>query len=156
RKDTWARYPAPKKIPVVYEPDPDQPDPKAKAGQKLPWKQVAATIAGLDLSQHKGPDAGKQRGWKGISADAPPLDLHIEGLEPEFPFITGVLSSEASPNQRMQALMFQSEDLRQIQHEWQRAWMIDQPAHMKIDRIHGSIGPQGLQTHLGLPPAVDP
>jgi hypothetical protein len=44
RKDHWALYQAPKKIPVVYEPDPDQPDPKAKAGQKLPANQVLQTI----------------------------------------------------------------------------------------------------------------
>jgi tetratricopeptide (TPR) repeat protein len=44
RKDRWALYQAPKKIPVVYEPDPDQPDPKAKAGQKLTAKQIVATV----------------------------------------------------------------------------------------------------------------
>jgi hypothetical protein len=44
RQDHWALYHAPKKIPVVYEPDPDQPDPKAKAGQRLPAKQVLQTI----------------------------------------------------------------------------------------------------------------
>jgi hypothetical protein len=44
RQDHWALYPAPKKIAVVYEPDPDQPDPKAKVGQKLPARQVVKTI----------------------------------------------------------------------------------------------------------------
>jgi tetratricopeptide (TPR) repeat protein len=44
RKDHWAMYPAPNKIPVVYEPDPDQPDPKAKAGQRLPARQVVKTL----------------------------------------------------------------------------------------------------------------
>src|SRR5262249_9472232 len=37
RKDHWAMYAAPAKIPVVYEPDPSQPDPKLlKSGLKLP------------------------------------------------------------------------------------------------------------------------
>jgi hypothetical protein len=44
RKDHWALYHAPKKIPVVYEPDPDQPDPKAKVRQKLPATQLVKTI----------------------------------------------------------------------------------------------------------------
>jgi hypothetical protein len=44
RQDRWALYPAPKKIAVVYEPDPDQPDPKAKVGQKLPARQILNTI----------------------------------------------------------------------------------------------------------------
>jgi predicted Zn-dependent protease len=44
RKDRWALYPAPKKIAVVYEPDPDLPNPKAKAGQRLPARQVVKTV----------------------------------------------------------------------------------------------------------------
>src|SRR5262245_45717506 len=46
RKDHWAMYPALAKIPAVYEPDPDQPDPKLlKSGQRLPARQVLRTIA---------------------------------------------------------------------------------------------------------------
>jgi hypothetical protein len=51
RKDHWALYPAPRKIPVVYEPDPDQPDPKARARQKLPARQIIKTIMVRDLPQ---------------------------------------------------------------------------------------------------------
>jgi hypothetical protein len=46
RKDHWAMYPCPAKIPVVYEPLPGEVDPKAvKAGKKLPVAQVINTIA---------------------------------------------------------------------------------------------------------------
>ena len=47
----------------------------------------------------------------------------------------------ADPNERMQQLIYQSEDYRQIKAEWFRFWMIDQPSHMTYDRIHGGIGP---------------
>jgi tetratricopeptide (TPR) repeat protein len=44
RKDHWAMYAAPDKIPLVYEPEAGQPDPKtARAGRK-PAKQVLDTI----------------------------------------------------------------------------------------------------------------
>jgi hypothetical protein len=47
----------------------------------------------------------------------------------------------SDPNQRMEALLFQSEDLRQIGNEWRRFWMNDQPSHMTYERVHGGIGP---------------
>jgi hypothetical protein len=55
----------------------------------------------------------------------------------------GCLINEYSsdPNTRMEELVFQSEDLRQINNEWRRWWMIDQPSHMTYERIHGGIGP---------------
>lgn len=40
---------------------------------------------------------------------------------------------------RMETLLNQSEDLRQIQYEWARFWFTDQPSHMTYDRIHGGI-----------------
>ncbi|MCI0380086.1 MAG: hypothetical protein L0215_21085, partial [Gemmataceae bacterium] len=46
RKDHWALYPAPAKIPVVYEPEEGQPDPKLlKESKKLPAKTVMQSIA---------------------------------------------------------------------------------------------------------------
>ncbi len=45
------------------------------------------------------------------------------------------------PNVRMEQLLFQSEDLRQIQDEWRRLSIHDQPAHMTYERVHGDIGP---------------
>src|SRR5262249_7015149 len=52
RKDHWAPYVLPEKIPVVTEPDPDDPGPDAKA-KKLPAQQVLATIAGYQESGAK-------------------------------------------------------------------------------------------------------
>jgi hypothetical protein len=45
------------------------------------------------------------------------------------------------PNVRMEQLMFESEDLRQIHNEVRRFWMNDQPSHMTYERVHGGIGP---------------
>jgi hypothetical protein len=44
-------------------------------------------------------------------------------------------------NERMDVLLNQSEDLRQINGEWRRFWMNDQPSHMTYARVHGGIGP---------------
>lgn len=46
----------------------------------------------------------------------------------------------SDPNQRMDVLLNQSEDLRQIGQEWRRFWMNDQPSHMTPERIHGGAG----------------
>lgn len=45
----------------------------------------------------------------------------------------------SDPNVRMQQLMYNSEDLRQIGNEWRRFWFNDQPSHMTPERIHGGI-----------------
>ncbi|MCS6863804.1 MAG: hypothetical protein RMJ56_16940 [Gemmataceae bacterium] len=45
----------------------------------------------------------------------------------------------SDPNVRMQQLLFQSEDLRQIHNEWRRFWFNDQPCHLTPERIHGGI-----------------
>jgi hypothetical protein len=47
----------------------------------------------------------------------------------------------ADPNERMEQLIFQSENLRQIKKEWARFWLVDQPSHMTYDRVHGGLGP---------------
>ena len=44
-------------------------------------------------------------------------------------------------NVRMEQLLFQSEDLRQIHDEWRRFWFTDQPSHMTYQRVHGGMGP---------------
>ena len=36
-------------------------------------------------------------------------------------------------------LLNQSEDLRQIENEWERFWMVDQPSHMTYERVHGVL-----------------
>jgi hypothetical protein len=45
----------------------------------------------------------------------------------------------SNPNRRMRQLLNQSEDLRQIEDEWERFWMINHPSHLTYDRIDGSI-----------------
>ena len=40
---------------------------------------------------------------------------------------------------RMQQLLNTSENLRAVQDEWERAWLLDQPSHMTIYRTHGGL-----------------
>ena len=46
----------------------------------------------------------------------------------------------SDPNRRTQELLNTSEDLRQIEYEWERIWFTDQPSHMTPERVHGGIG----------------
>ena len=43
------------------------------------------------------------------------------------------------PNRRMVELLNTSEDLRQIEYEWERIWFTDQPSHLTPERVHGGI-----------------
>ncbi len=45
----------------------------------------------------------------------------------------------ADPAKRTEQLYNTSEDLRQIQDQWDRVWMVDQPSHMTPYRTHGGI-----------------
>jgi hypothetical protein len=45
----------------------------------------------------------------------------------------------SDPNVRMQQLLYQSEDLRQMQDDWRRFWFNDQPSHLSPERIHGGV-----------------
>lgn len=40
---------------------------------------------------------------------------------------------------RNQQLIYTSENLRQIQDQWERFWLLDQPNHMTPYRTHGGI-----------------
>jgi predicted Zn-dependent protease len=85
RKDHWAMYPAPKKIPVVYEPDPDQPDPKAKAGQRLPARQVAKTIVVRDRPiLHALPSDARFSSAYSLAGLGTKLDSAGSGVRPKF------------------------------------------------------------------------
>jgi hypothetical protein len=46
----------------------------------------------------------------------------------------------SDPNIRMEQLLNQSEDLRQIEYEWRRFWFTDQPSHLTPVRVHGGLG----------------
>ena len=43
------------------------------------------------------------------------------------------------PARRNQQLLYTSENLRQVQDEWERLWLLDQPNHMSPNRRHGGI-----------------
>ncbi len=45
----------------------------------------------------------------------------------------------SDPNQRMNELLNNYEDLRKIEYEWERIWFTDQPSHMTPERVHGGI-----------------
>jgi hypothetical protein len=54
---------------------------------------------------------------------------------------TGCLLNAYSsdPNRRMKQLLNQSEDLRQIENEVERFWMVDHPSHMTYERLDGAL-----------------
>jgi hypothetical protein len=45
----------------------------------------------------------------------------------------------SDPNRRMKQLLNQSEDLRQIENEVERFWMVDHPSHMTYERVDGAL-----------------
>lgn len=47
----------------------------------------------------------------------------------------------SNPNIRVQELLVDSENLRQIQFEWQRFWLLDHPSTLTFDRVTGVVGP---------------
>jgi hypothetical protein len=51
--------------------------------------------------------------------------------------VFNVYSSD--PNRRMEELLNNSEDLRQLEQEWEHIWFTDQPTHLKPDRVSGGV-----------------
>jgi hypothetical protein len=47
----------------------------------------------------------------------------------------------SDPNVRMDQLLNNSEDLRQIEYEVSRIFFFDQPSHLTPQRVHGGVGP---------------
>jgi hypothetical protein len=45
----------------------------------------------------------------------------------------------ATPERRVQQLLYTSEDLRAMVGEWERIWFVDQPSHLTPVRVHGGI-----------------
>ncbi len=56
---------------------------------------------------------------------------------------TGCIVNQYSsnPTVRMEQMLIDSENLRQMHDEWRRFWMNDQPSHLTPYRIHGGVGP---------------
>jgi hypothetical protein len=53
---------------------------------------------------------------------------------------TGCINQYGSdPMVRMDQMLNQSEDLRQMGQTWRRFWFNDMPSHMTPERIHGGI-----------------
>ncbi len=46
----------------------------------------------------------------------------------------------STPDQRVRVLMNQSENLRQVEYEMERFWMVDQPSHLTPERVDGGVG----------------
>jgi hypothetical protein len=46
---------------------------------------------------------------------------------------------EGDPSRRAQELIYTSENLRLLQDEWERFWLLDQPDHMTPYRTHGGL-----------------
>ncbi len=45
----------------------------------------------------------------------------------------------SNPNRRILELLNNSEDLRQIEYEWERIWFTDHPSHLTPERVDGAI-----------------
>jgi hypothetical protein len=45
----------------------------------------------------------------------------------------------SDPNRRVNELINNSEDLRQMEYEWERIWFNDEPSHLTPERVHGGI-----------------
>ena len=45
----------------------------------------------------------------------------------------------SDPNERIKELLNNSEDLRQIEYEWERIWFTDHPSHLTPERVDGAI-----------------
>ena len=56
-----------------------------------------------------------------------------------FPLLINRYSSD--PMIRLEKMMIDSENLRQMHDEWRQFWMKDQPTHLTPYRIHGGVGP---------------
>jgi len=44
-----------------------------------------------------------------------------------------------NPQKRIKQEMYDSENLRQAELEWERAWMNDKPSSLTLDRLSGTI-----------------
>jgi hypothetical protein len=70
------------------------------------------------------------RGWPAtLSRPSPETDVQrVLSLDPA-----------RARNRRLVELLSTSQDLRQIEGEWQRIWFTDQPSHLTPERVHGGI-----------------
>ena len=53
----------------------------------------------------------------------------------------GFLNQASDKNERMEQLVFESENLRKISGEWRPFRTNPEPSHMTYERVHGDLGP---------------
>ena len=98
---------------------------------------------GFGTSVAFGPNSRINQGWFTLGGGKEVLNEFYKGYNVISLLAgnTGCLLNEypSDPTLRMQVLLNQSEDLRQIQAEWLRFWMVDHPSHMTYDRIDGGM-----------------
>jgi hypothetical protein len=74
------------------------------------------------------------------------FDLVLCWIDPAFSSLTGgmhlIQVYETDPNRRILELLQNSEDLRQIQNEWEQIWLHDNPPSPAPEHIHGGISPE--------------
>jgi hypothetical protein len=58
---------------------------------------------------------------------------------PVSPMKTKKTTYSDDPNRRIEKLLKQSEDLPNIEQEWERIYIFDQPSHLTPERVHGGI-----------------
>jgi hypothetical protein len=80
----------------------------------------------------------------GMAAPLRPADviaLHQHGVSPDLISLmqTAVAKEELSGPARAQEAIYTSENLRLIQDDWERLWMLDQPDAMTPYRTHGGL-----------------
>jgi hypothetical protein len=95
-----------------------------------------------EKSQEQQPEKAPPTGQQG--ATAPPLSSRLWGAVDRVQSFLGVHvinGYSSDPNTRIGELLNNSEDLRQIEYEWERIWFTDQPAHLKPERVDGGARP---------------
>src|ERR1700683_1417854 len=99
-----------------------------------PLKQMGVQIVSMMMETQFPIDANKM-------TDA---DLEIQGSSE-----CCLNQYSSDPNERMDILRDQSEDLRQVEGEWRRFWMNDQPSHPGPDGQKGARRGPGHPTRCG-------
>jgi hypothetical protein len=109
---------------------------KQTQGEGLPKRK-----AGGEKSQGRQPEkAAPPKGQRG--ATTPPLSSRFWGTVDRLQSFLGVhvinvYSSD--PNERIVESLNNSEDLRQIEDEWERVWFTDHPSHLTPEKVSGGV-----------------
>ncbi len=83
----------------------------------------------------------RQKGSIVISGNEVTRDNVILRHIPRYLYQIITTGDANDPNRRVHELLNQSEDLRQIEQQWERIWFTDQPSHLTPERVHGGLEP---------------